>query len=269
MSRYRSCLHRIAILLVFVALIAASSCSLFPTDKTEPTIEVSGPALTHAAATIEAEVSATSAAAPPPSLSAPSPTGQPTQAEAPQPTTAPAATATNNITAPTAAAPTAAAPTNTTAPTNTLRPTEPAVLWPFTPVPTFTLIPSPTQVLKAGTWFKVEYLNIHGCDVPWAIFSINNQGTNPLESLYLSIQDLTTGLMVFNPAISDLPFLASDHVCEFPGISRIEPGQRLYVGGPLSGARLRGHSMRATIKLCSQDGLAGICSQMEYDFVMP
>lgn len=264
MPRNRLCLHRAAILLVLLALVSASACSLLPTNKTEPTQGVSGPVLTNAAATIDAQVTATQAAAPPPSVIAPPPSAAPTQAEAPQPTTAQAATATNTI-----AAPTAVAPTSTTAPTNTPRPTEPPALWPYTPAPTFTLIPSPTLILKTGTWFKIENLNIHGCDVPWAIFLIFNEGTNPLESLYLSIQDLTTGQILFPPSISDLPFLTSDHACEFTGISRIEPGQRLYLGGPLSGTHLRRHSLHAVIKLCSQDGLAGTCLEKEIDFIMP
>jgi hypothetical protein len=104
---------------------------------------------------------------------------------------------------------------------------------------------------------------------PWAVFAIYNDGTNDLESLSLSAQDRTTGHTVLGPVIDNTPFMPSDKSCNPGHIDYLTTGHLLFVGGRLTSGSLSGHTLRATVRLCSRDGLAGTCLQKTVDFVVP
>jgi hypothetical protein len=201
--------------------------------------------LTEVAATIHAEI--TTGAEQVPITGIPtdsSPTSEPPDAQAPPLTNTPTGTATNTVTLPPSQT-----PTSTRTPVNT-------------PVP-------PVGGFPSGG-FKIEGLNIHWCrGLPWAHFGIKNTGSSSLQSLYLLFQDKTTNQTLSGPYISSAPFTASDRTCSAGGIDSLLPGHTLFIGHSLGSRGLRGHTIQATIMLCTSEELSGNCFQQITEFVSP
>jgi len=134
--------------------------------------------------------------------------------------------------------------------------------------PDINLTPPPGGFSDTG--FKIKGVNIHRCvNHPWAIFQINNQSGQILESLSLLFQDLTANQTLFGPIASNTPFMSSDRTCSSGGLDALAPGATLYLGNSLYSSRLKDHTIRATITLCTQEGMSGTCYQKVTEFVVP
>ena len=270
------CTNRQCLSYVLAILLLASACNMPGSNKPKSTAPATGiPAaiLTNSAATLQSQISATNAQA---AVQATNQAGKPVATQPPGQAPIPTNTATIQSPHGTLASPPTKTPlptpTKTPLPvaTDTPLPTPTSLIWPFTPLPTITTIPSSIPVINSGIEFKIENVNIHWCSGnPWAIIKIYNQGTKSLESLYLEIKDLTTDALLFSPALSNLPFKTSDRTCIYDGLSRLDPGQKLYIGGPLGATTLRAHTIQAIIKLCTQEDLLGTCVDKTIDFMMP
>lgn len=174
-------------------------------------------------------------------------------------------------TSPTSILPEAPAPQVTDTPTQTT--THTATISPsHTPTPTYTLVHTPIPPVGGfpGGGFKIKGLNIHWCrGLPWAHFGVRNIGSSSLHSLYLLYRDQDVNQTLLGPYISSAPFTASDRVCSTGGIDHLTPGNTLFVGNSLGSRGLRGHTIQATIMLCTGENLNGNCYQNIIEFVMP
>jgi hypothetical protein len=146
----------------------------------------------------------------------------------------------------------------------TITPSQPPAAIP----PNFNLTPPVGGFSDSG--FKIKGVNIHRCaNHPWAIFQIYNQSGHTLESLSLLFQDLTGDQTLFGPIASNSPFMSSDRQCSSGGLDALASGSTLYLGNSLYSSHLKDHTIRATITLCTQEGLGGTCYQKITEFVVP
>ena len=227
--------------------------------------------LTDVAGTIQAQMTS-AVEANPATVTPPPPTPRPSSTpiatvEAPQaPIPAHSATPTPTFTLP--ALPTIV-PTNTITPlptqTKTMVPSLPSTNQAAAPTLSST---APSYVVSQGDGYSVENLNIPDCGVPWAIFRIQNSSNAALESLNLYLYNVSTNKALYGPSISDTPFIDSDRLCQTGWIDLLGKGGTLYIGGPLSNT-LKGQSIRATLTLCTKEGLAGTCYQRTVEFILP
>lgn len=133
-----------------------------------------------------------------------------------------------------------------------------------------TIVPEPAEVVQYGSQFKIKNINLHPCSGGYhAIFKIYNQSSDKLESLNLHLQDLSTGAILLGSWQSDAPFMNTDRTCAIGNIDMISSGQTLFLGNSLGGSKLSGHTIRATILLCSKESLGGNCTQKVIDFIVP
>ena len=135
-------------------------------------------------------------------------------------------------------------------------------------LPIITPVPLPTNTATPEQAFLLSYAATHLCGSdPTAIFKIENTGTSKLESLTLTIHDVSADVDLFGPENSDAPFMGTARECP-PGGDALATGSTGYVGGAI-GSVASGHTLRATVKLCTQNGLVGECSQKAVEFTAP
>lgn len=103
---------------------------------------------------------------------------------------------------------------------------------------------------------------------PALFFQIDNSSGPDLESVRLTIKDLTEGDTVFGPEQNNSPFLASDTDCP-PGVGTLPAGAVGYIAGKVTRLSLPAAMMQATIKVCTQESLGGSCGEKTIEFVMP
>ncbi len=135
-------------------------------------------------------------------------------------------------------------------------------------LPVITPPPTPTFTATVGVSFSLSYDNVHNCSgTPTAIFAVKNNGGGALESLNLKIEDITSSTTLYGAATSNAPFLGSSGECPSGGDS-LAAGKTYYVGGAI-GAGNSGHTARATVKLCTEDDLDGVCTTKTVEFTIP
>ncbi len=117
--------------------------------------------------------------------------------------------------------------------------------------------------------FSLSYATTHSCgEVPHAIIRIVNESGQVLESGEISLYNLTTDSNLFGPLAHDGPFMANASECP-PGGSAIKVGKTMYMGASLGTPPPSGASVRATIKICTQDSLRGTCNEESLTFTVP
>lgn len=130
------------------------------------------------------------------------------------------------------------------------------------PPPTATFTPTP------GISFSASYGNVHSCSgTPTAVFQVTNTGGAVLHSMNLKIELVSDGTVLYGPTSSDAPFMGSSGECP-PGGDTLPAGKSLYVGGGI-GSGNSGKSARATIKLCTENDLDGVCLEKKVEFTIP
>jgi len=135
------------------------------------------------------------------------------------------------------------------------------VITPPPPPPTLTITVTP----QAG--FSAAFSRVRNCGgVQTAIFQVTNNSDSNFESLNLRIEDLDTGLTLFSDT-SNAPFMGSEGECP-PGGDVLKPNKTMYIGGSIGGAK-SGNEARATIRLCTANGLGGTCIVRTVDFTIP
>jgi len=118
----------------------------------------------------------------------------------------------------------------------------------LTPPPTPTATPVPIA-------FHTEFAGAISCGA-YAFFArIENTGTLPIESLKLDVVDTTINLT--NSHFNNI--FATSVDCTPATTPRLQPGEVGYTF--TSGFQVIGnHEFKATVKVCTQDGLAGECA---------
>ncbi len=124
--------------------------------------------------------------------------------------------------------------------------------------------PAPQEVS-----FTASFTGINSCGGKADhIFQINN-GDTKLESMSLTLEVIYLDTPIFGPAIHNAPFMASNSECP-PGADILPPGATGYVGGgELSGVMVVGTTFRATIKLCSENDINGVCQTSTLEYTPP
>ena len=122
--------------------------------------------------------------------------------------------------------------------------------------------PPPTPTPSAN--FNVIYSSTTSCKGQWAIkFQITNTGPVTWESIRITATDQSTGKTI----TSDQDAFARWDGCSlitFP--ANVKPGQVVIATSEGFPKNPAGHSMSATIRLCSKDGMAGICLDKTINF---
>jgi hypothetical protein len=127
---------------------------------------------------------------------------------------------------------------------------------------------TPTFTPTPGTTFSLAFSKLNDCNgTPTAILQVNNTGNTGLQSLNLKIDDLTASVTLFGPQASDAPFMTTSDECP-PGGDLLPAGDNMYIGGSV-GAGNSGHEAKATVKLCTEDGLGGTCAENTLTFTIP
>lgn len=115
--------------------------------------------------------------------------------------------------------------------------------------------------------FSVFFDNVHNCEeIPHAIFSLFNNGEIEFQSAEITMTD-SSGNTIFGPFAHDGPFLNGASECP-PGGNVVNPGSKAYLGASLANATSR-QNLRATFKICTQDGLGGSCTTTTLEFTIP
>jgi hypothetical protein len=122
----------------------------------------------------------------------------------------------------------------------------------LTPPPTPTPSPAPFA-------FQAEYGDLMPCGAYAFIVRIKNTGGMDLESLHLEVVDTTINLTKTH--VNDI--FGTSLSCTPATTARLAPGEVGYTF--VSGFQtITNHTFQASIKVCSQDGLAGTCATQQF-----
>ncbi len=117
--------------------------------------------------------------------------------------------------------------------------------------------------------FSLSFDNTHECGGETAaIFRIDNTGNAILESAEITVLNLSSNTNIFGPETSNGPFMGSGNECP-PGAGSMGTGSTRFVGASLGAQPPSGADARATIKLCTQNNLGGVCVDKTVDFAIP
>ena len=122
----------------------------------------------------------------------------------------------------------------------------------FAALPVFTPPPTPTPMPD----FAAEYERLETCTGWWVDINLINTGGITFESVSLIVQDRDTDIVTS---------MIADSFTDLDGCSTSDSRDRLNPGGDRTVSSSpftydpRGHKLRATITLCSRDGLSGTC----------
>lgn len=132
----------------------------------------------------------------------------------------------------------------------------------MTSPPTPTATPRPFDVI-------IEFANTHDCaGVAFAALRLVNISGETFESVQLDIFNLDSSTQLYGPAVENSPFLGSAGGCP-PGSTNLAPDQTKFIAGPIGTTAPSGNRLRATVDLCTQDGLGGKCLARSIEFVVP
>ncbi|GAB4581580.1 MAG: hypothetical protein Fur0022_43290 [Anaerolineales bacterium] len=122
-------------------------------------------------------------------------------------------------------------------------------------------------VVGSAPDFSVFFDNVHPCDgVNHAIFTIFNNGDTLFQSAEVTLKD-GNGTVIYGPVAHDGPFLGGANECPQGG-DAVEPDAKAFLAASVANLN-SGQNLRATFKICSQDGLGGSCTTKTLDFTMP
>ncbi len=120
---------------------------------------------------------------------------------------------------------------------------------------------------KPDVRFDPSFNNIHTCaGEPYAIFEVDNIGKVNFESMSLKIEDVDDDEEIYSVS-SDNPFLSAPDQCP-EGDDTLKPDKTAWIGGDVDDGET-GNDGEATITLCTEEGLKGICVTHTVDFIIP
>jgi hypothetical protein len=122
----------------------------------------------------------------------------------------------------------------------------------FASLPVFTPPPTPTPMPD----FEAYYDGLESCSGWWPDIEVVNTGGITFESIAIMVRDTDTNL---DASLSSDLFHDIDGCSDTFTRERLNPGDSRVISGPIFTYDPRGHQLRATITLCSRDGLNGTC----------
>jgi hypothetical protein len=135
------------------------------------------------------------------------------------------------------------------------------VFWVEIEVAAPTPIPNPSS--------NLTYNTTHQCDGKETfVLGIENTGNVAFESVELTLLDVDAAITLYGPVSADAPFMGQPSECP-PGGDSAPAGKTRYVGAPASAPPPPGNALQAMVKLCTEDGLEGICQEKTVNFNAP
>jgi hypothetical protein len=120
-------------------------------------------------------------------------------------------------------------------------------------LPKFTPLASPTSM----PYFKVDFKKFDTCKaMDFAIFVVENTGSIPFRSAYIKVTDLKVNQSV-EQAINAFDLHVGCTLAK--NIAPLNPGETGYVESPPFDWNPRGHKLRATFMLCTEQNLKKTC----------
>ncbi len=118
--------------------------------------------------------------------------------------------------------------------------------------------------------YSLTFDNIHDCGgLTTVTLRVENTGISTLESGEVTLTDVDdNNKVIYGPLASDTPFTQQPDACATGG-SRIETGRVRYLIAQPGQMPAAGQTIRATIKLCPQNGLGGACQEKTVEFPAP
>jgi hypothetical protein len=117
--------------------------------------------------------------------------------------------------------------------------------------------------------FNLTYATTHGCGgQDTYVLGVENTGNVAFESAEITVLDLDAAITLYGPASANAPFMGQPNECP-PGGDRTPAGRTRYLGAPVSAPAPTGNALRATVKLCTQDGLGADCLEKTVNFSAP
>lgn len=122
----------------------------------------------------------------------------------------------------------------------------------FAALPVFTPPPTPTPMPA----FEAEYDGLESCAGWWVDIELINTGGISFKSLSLTVRDTETDAVVtmYSDTFTDI-----NGCLDSSSRDTIHPGESPTISSPAFGYNPDGHELRATITLCSSEGLNGTC----------
>jgi hypothetical protein len=122
----------------------------------------------------------------------------------------------------------------------------------FAALPVFTPPPTPTPMPD----FEADYDGLESCAGWWPDIEVFNNGGITFESISLTVRDTDTDIVVsmYTDVFHDIDGCSDTFTRD-----RLNPGDSRIVSAPVFTYDPRGHTLRATITLCSRDGQNGTC----------
>lgn len=134
-------------------------------------------------------------------------------------------------------------------------------------LPQMTPLPSPTPEPTISYQINPERLLTCG-SLNFMVYWIGNDGELPLESVEVTIENLSTSTTIFGPGHTDAPFTPTVTSCP-PGFDTLGPGGAAYMAVIVDPPPSSHQTIQATVKMCAQNGLGEPCLTKEVSWVAP
>lgn len=132
------------------------------------------------------------------------------------------------------------------------------------PLPVLTPMPRPTSAPA----FTLQLYDFYTCVVDYAVFKIHNTGPVTFMTADRHILDLETSSDIFGPELDRHPFAPGPSDCPPGHDNRLAPDQVAFIYVEFD-PEASGHGARATIRVCTEDYLGGVCFAQSADFTVP
>ena len=125
------------------------------------------------------------------------------------------------------------------------------------PLPVFTPPPTPTATNTAtpSPAFEASFEGEDSCSGWWVDFLVKNTGSMTFKSISLTVRDTATDITVAR--ISD--GFTDNTACSSTDRDTLLPGKKVVVSSPGFTYDVNDHKLKATLTLCTQTGLNGMC----------
>ena len=128
----------------------------------------------------------------------------------------------------------------------------------LTPPPTPTEIPTPTATQMPLSFAAAEYTILH-CNDHAFVTKVTNTGSVTIQSYSITIVHPNDGITLVN--VQD--FFANEPICGYTYTYSIPAGSFEFI--VLEGFQIPGGLYQVTLKVCSEDGLGGICKVLYFE----
>jgi len=117
--------------------------------------------------------------------------------------------------------------------------------------------------------FSIQGIRVVKCGGQFTVNTqVKNNGKRGFESAWLRITNQTKNKKLFGPDSSNTPFRSSFSDCTAGG-DYLDAGKTLYVGAGVGSKKLTGDRILVEIKMCTGEGLSGVCTSRSATYKVP